>query len=66
MCEEWNARREALEGTVIAAVLDLFEHMGGAGAFVLPLLHGTAADLVVAAGPRDDAISMLWERKWGR
>ncbi len=55
----WDERREQLEQAVIKAALDLFEHMGSAGAFMLPLTDGKSADLVVASGPKATVISML-------
>lgn len=57
----FNARREELEKAITDAVAALFEHMRGAGAFVLNIPHGEeqADDLVIAAGPVTDVQGML-------
>ena len=41
--------------------MSLFEHMGSAGAFVMPLPDGKTARMVVAAGPLADVRDMLAE-----
>ena len=56
--EVWEARRSKLQKEVRRSVLELFQHTGGASAFVLSLDPNTP-DLIVAAGPRLDVLSML-------
>ena len=45
----WDARRIKLEEAVKASVLDLFEHMGAAGSFYLPI----DSTLSIMAGPHE-------------
>ena len=53
----WNKRRAQLEHDVVLAVLNLFQHMGGASSFMLPL--DEKKQLVVLAGPRSRLASLL-------
>lgn len=61
MCREWNEQREKLEAAVIDATMDLFQFMGPAGAFLMPLPSGESAKLIVSAGPAEDVASMARE-----
>jgi hypothetical protein len=51
MNEIHDARRKQLEQAVVAASMELFEHMGSAAAFMVPL--DKASGLYVVAGPLD-------------
>ena len=57
MNEIWDAKRKHLEKAVIEAVLNLFQHSGGAGAFKLPIL-GTSPQVFIIAGD-EKAINSL-------
>ena len=58
MNESWNARLEKLEAAVIKAALDLFEHMGSAGAFKLPI-KATNPEIFVVAGSEKAVLNLV-------
>ena len=61
MDEIWEARRKKLENAVRSSTLELFEHMGESGAFLIPL-DPPAQILFVAAGDIK-GIQALTEKK---
>jgi hypothetical protein len=52
-----DARRKQLEQAVVAASMALFEHVGVAAAFMLPI--DKASGLYVAAGPLEDVRALV-------